>query len=211
MRTLDRALALDPMVPNALRWRGVQSTCSAAIIDGGEQFLLARSSRSRPCALSGVELERNSTCPRVAEQDAQWHLWAEGFAGYFASDFPVEARADLAARYMAMRRPSSEALALIDAYVATNPDMSPAWCPMCCCAAGEGARGSPDAGPARAQSTPVIFTSLPVRRNRESHGALAGIPRFARRRASRHCGTRYGAPDIAGRTTRRLRAATSGP
>lgn len=132
---LDRALALDPLLPNALMWRAYGH------IDDGE---LDRAERLLDRAADGglvfVGLGQSALAVARNHPDAAIEPLARGLR-YFSREFPPDAPDRFARACLGDREAKARSLALIDAYLATDPKVMPGIVPYVLIRSGEVARG----------------------------------------------------------------------
>ena len=113
---IDRALAVDPLMPNALLWRA-RNYIFDGDLESGERML-------RLAAEGGhVFVGIGQTMLDIARGDkaAAVSSLTKGLAGYFTSAFPPEAAAVFSKAIYGDAEAKKQAMALINAYLATKP------------------------------------------------------------------------------------------
>lgn len=132
---LDRALRIDPLLPTALLWRG-----TAYVADGdlaSAERVLRRADEGGLAfiglGLSALEQARGNRAAAIAQL-------ARGLK-YFAGDFPPEAASVFARASFGDPVAKQQALALIDAYLASRPARIASIVPYVLIRSGEIARG----------------------------------------------------------------------
>ena len=185
---LDRTLALDPMLPNALLWRG-RNHFYAGEVAAAERLL--RQAESAGHSFVGIGIARLEA--HRGDKAAATQSLAKGFANYFASDFPPEAPEVFARAIYGDAADRTKAHAMIDTYLATKPKVIPGIIPYVLIRSGQ-----PDRGLVLAQDRPTsndaMFESEMFRKNSEIAGAAA-FPEFARRSGLAAVWDSVGPPD----------------
>ena len=185
---LDRTLALDPLMPNALLWRG-RNYVFDGDLENGERLL-------RQAAEVGhvfVGIGQAKLDMARGDRQAAIKSMTKGFAGYFASEFPPEAPAIFARSIYGDAKAKQQAMALIDAYLATKPEHVAGVVPYVLLRSGEVARGLAVIQDRPASNDAVVFSEM-FRRNSEIKGAPE-FPEFARRTGLAALWDKVGAPD----------------
>jgi TolB-like protein len=116
VQVLDRVLAIDPLMPNALSWRG-SAFLYAGDLERGEHLL--RLSRENGLAHAGLQLSL-ATAKRGDAQEATRQL-AEGLRALDTA-MPAGSPEILAAGMHGDAESRARALKLIDEYLASEPD-----------------------------------------------------------------------------------------
>ena len=185
---LDRTLALDPLLPNALLWRGLQHVF-AGELEQGERLL------QQAAEVGHVFVGLGQTRVDMARGDkaAAINSLTKGLAGYFSSDFPPEAPAVFARSAYGDAQARKQALAMIDAYLATRPEAIAGIVPYVLIRSGEVGRGLALVQD-RPSSNDAMYMSEMFRRGSEVSGAPE-FPEFARRTGLAELWDKVGAPD----------------
>ena len=132
---LDRVLQLDPMLPNALLWRGIQAVFDGDLA-GGERLLL----RARDAGHVFVGLGFRSLHAARGEHAAAVAALTAGML-YFTQAFPASVRPIFAAAVHGDAKAKQEALRIIDAHLATRPRRVAGVAPYVLVRSGEVRRG----------------------------------------------------------------------
>jgi TolB-like protein/tetratricopeptide (TPR) repeat protein len=171
---LDRVLAIDPILPNALHWRGV-AHLDAGDLDGAERLL--RRASDLGLAHVGLGLAPLAEA-RGRKEEAAAQLAAA--LRVFTADFPPGSAEVIARGVFGDAESRAKGVATVDAYLATKPALVSGVAPYALIWLGEPARGL-----AIAQAGPTANDSLPFGVIWSPHGraarALPGFPEFVRR------------------------------
>ena len=170
---IDRALAVDPLMPNALLWRA-RNYIFDGDLESGERML-------RLAAEGGhVFVGIGQTMLDIARGDkaAAVSSLTKGLAGYFTSAFPPEAAAVFSKAIYGDAEAKKQAMALINAYLATKPKYVAGIVPYVLMRINEVGLGLKLAQATTANDSMVL--SEMFRRNSEVKGA-AEFPEFARK------------------------------
>lgn len=184
---IERALAVDPMLPNALLWRA-RNHIFDGDLESGERML--RLAAEGGHAFVGI----GQTKLAIARGDkaAAVETLRKGLAGYFTSDFPPEAAAIFARAIYGDAGAKQQAMALINAYLASEPEYVAGVVPYVLMRIGEVDRGLALAQAKTANDSMVL--SEMFRRDSEIKGVPA-FPEFARRSGLAALWDVRGAPD----------------
>ena len=185
---LDRVLVLDPILPNALMWRGTQ-LFNAGDLDGAERLLR----RASDLGLFYVGLGLSS----VSDARGQKEQAAEQMASalrVFMGDFPAGSAEVLTRGIFGSVEARAVALKLVDDHLATRPAVVPGIVPYALIRLGEPGRALAilQAGPSGNDS--LVFGVLwgPYGRAARTH---PGFPEFARKVGLADSWDLHGAPD----------------
>jgi TolB-like protein len=185
---LDRALALDPLLPNALMWRAY-----GYIADGDLESAERLLRHAADGGLVFVGLGQSALALARGQRNAAIEPLARGLK-YFSQKFPPDAPEWFARACLGDREAKARSLALIDAHLATDPTVIPAIVPYVLIRSGEVARGF-----ALMQDRPTTNDSLNFGELLGSRmtGALRApeYPEFARRTGLAELWDAYGPPD----------------
>jgi tetratricopeptide (TPR) repeat protein len=136
---MEHALAVDPMVPNVMRWRGVMYL-RYGDVDGAEQYL----KRAQATGLSLAGRELAEIAARRGDFELARRLWLEGaqimvnqLAGDLRPGFSDRVSAGLFGGSAVERE---RAVAAIEAFLATQPKNIAGVTPMWLAQLGQGAR-----------------------------------------------------------------------
>lgn len=132
---IEHALAVDPMVPNVMRWRGVLYLRDGDL-DGAEQFL--KRANAAGLRLAGREL--GEIAFRRGDIGLAKRLWIDG-SDPMLKQLPASARDQLAtALFGGTASDRARGVAVIDAYVATDPPFVPGMTALWLAQLGQGAQ-----------------------------------------------------------------------
>ena len=185
---LDRALALDPLLPNALLWRAY-----GYIADGDLETAERLLRHAADGGLVFVGLGQSALALARGQRDAAIEPLARGLK-YFSQKFPPDAPEWFARACLGDREAKARSLALIDAHLATDPKVIPAIAPYVLIRSGEVARGF------------ALMQDRPTNNDSLNFGELLGsgmtgalrapeYPEFARRTGLAELWDAYGPPD----------------
>ena len=170
---IDRALAIDPLMPNALLWRARNYIFDGDLESGERMLRLAAEGGHVFVGIGQTKLD-------IARGDkaAAVSSLTKGLAGYFTSAFPPEAAAVFSKAIYGDADAKKQAMTLINAYLATKPEYVAGVVPYVLMRMGEVGRGLELAKNVTANDSMVL--SEMFRRNSEVKGAPE-FPEFARR------------------------------
>ena len=132
---IERALAIDPMVPNVMRWRGVLYLREGNV-DGAEQYL----KRARATGLRLADRELGEIAFRRGDTASARRIWNDS-TELALGHLPQAAREQLAiAMFGGDARDRARAAEALDAYVASGPEFLPGIVPMWLAQIGQGTR-----------------------------------------------------------------------
>ncbi len=191
---IEHALAVEPMLPNLMRWRGVLYLRSGDI-DGAEQFL----KRAQAAGLGFAGRELSEIASRRGQNELARRLWADG-SDPMLQYLTVDARAALAAGiFGGSASERGRAVAVIDAYVATDPEFVPGIMAMWLAQLGQGAKALElDRTLAKVDNSDfMVYLFSPAGK---SLRALPQFPRYLRAKGFPALWDKYGAPDMCKKT-----------
>ncbi|HWR96112.1 MAG TPA: tetratricopeptide repeat protein, partial [Arenimonas sp.] len=133
---IDRALAIDPLMPNALLWRARNYIFDGNLENGERMLRLAAEGGHVFVGIGQTKLD-------IARGDkaAAVSSLTKGLAGYFTSAFPPEAAAVFSKAIYGDAEAKKQATALINAYLATKPEYVAGVVPYVLMRMGEVGRG----------------------------------------------------------------------
>jgi tetratricopeptide (TPR) repeat protein len=178
---IERALAVDPMLPNALLWRA-RNHIFDGDLESGERML----------RLAAEGIGQTKLAIARGDKTVAVDTLRKGLAGYFTSDFPPEAATVFAKAIYGDTAAKKQAMALIDAYLAAEPEYVAGVVPYVLMRIGEVDRGLALAQAKTANDSMVL--SEMFRRDSEIKGAPA-FPEFARQSGLAALWDTRGAPD----------------
>ena len=150
----DRALAIDPLLPNALNWRA-RGYEDAGDLDTAERLL--DRAETTGFALGGIS--RSRLLQARGERDAAVEQLAIGF-DFFARDFPPGTARIFARALFGDAQAKAEALAAIDAHLATSPEVVNVLAPYTLIRIGEVERGLALAARGPTSNDALLFGDL---------------------------------------------------
>lgn len=171
---LDRTLALDPLLPNALLWRARNYVFEGDLENGERLMRLATESGHVFVGIGQTKLDMAR-----GDRDAAVNSLAKGLAGYFTLNFPPEAAGLFARSVYGDAEAKTKAMALINAYLATKPEYIAGVVPYVLMRSGEVALGLRLAQDKPTSNDAMVLSEM-FRRNSEVKGAPE-FPEFARR------------------------------
>jgi TolB-like protein len=185
---LDRTLALDPLLPNALLWRARMYVFDGDL-ENAERLLKSATEAGHVFVGIGQTKLDMARGDKAAAIDSL----TRGLAGYFTSDFPPESAALFAKSCYGDAEAKKKTMALINKYMATKPEYIAGIVPYVLIRSGEVGLGLK-----MLQDKPTANDSMPLsemfRRNSEVKGAPE-FPEFARRSGLAALWDVKGAPD----------------
>ncbi|HEX8280021.1 MAG TPA: tetratricopeptide repeat protein, partial [Chthoniobacterales bacterium] len=173
-QVLDKLLARDPMLPNALLWRGWVHL-QRGEIDAAELAIR----RAADAGLSSVGLALAQVAQARRDDTALVDWLARGLQP-FTSDFPAGASQVIARGVVGTPDERARALAVINQYVATQPPMISGAVPLALMWLGEPARALAIAEAKPTRNDTVFLPSLWTAAGREAR-ALPQFAAFAQR------------------------------
>ena len=187
---IEHALAVDPMVPNVMRWRGVLYLREGNI-DAAEQYL----KRARAAGLGFADRELGEIASRRGQNELARRLWANGtdpMLQYLTADARAELGVGMFGGNSAQR---ARAVAVIEAYVATNPEFVPGIMALWLAQLGQGAQAL-ELERTRAQVDNVDFMAYLFSPAGKSLRQLPEFPAYLRAKGFPALWDKYGAPDM---------------
>jgi tetratricopeptide (TPR) repeat protein len=184
---IDHALAIDPLLPNALLWRA-RNYVFVGDLENGERML-------RLAAEGGhafVGIGQTSLDNARGDKAAAINSLTKGLAGYFTNPFPPEAAALFSKAIYGDIEAKKQTMALINAYLATNPEYVAGVVPYVLIRTNEVAQGL-ELAQGRTSNDSMVLSEM-FRRNSEIKGAPE-FPEFARRSGLAELWDTRGAPD----------------
>ena len=171
---LDRTLALDPLLPNALLWRARTYVFDGDLENAERLLRLA-------AEVGHVFVGIGQTRLDIARGDkvAAINSTTKGLAGYFTSGFPPEAAALFSKAIYGDAEAKKKTLALIDTYLAGKPEYIAGVVPYVLIRSGEVGRGLTLSQDKPTANDSMLLSEM-FRRNSEIKGAPE-FPEFARR------------------------------
>ena len=171
---LDRTLALDPLLPNALLWRARTYVFDGDLENAERLLRLA-------AEVGHVFVGIGQTRLDIARGDkvAAINSTTKGLAGYFTSGFPPEAAALFSKAIYGDAEAKIKTLALIDTYLAGKPEYIAGVVPYVLIRSGEVGRGLTLSQDKPTANDSMLLSEM-FRRNSEIKGAPE-FPEFARR------------------------------
>jgi len=171
---LDRTLALDPLLPNALLWRARIHVFDGELEKGERMLRLAAEGGH-----AFVGIGQNKLDIARGDRAAAINSLTQGLAGYFTSAFPAESAALFAKACYGDVEARKQTLALMDAYLAGKPDYIAGVVPYVLMRSGDVGRGLRLAQDKPTSNDSMVLSEM-FRRNSEVRGAPE-FPEFARR------------------------------
>ncbi|MEO6171828.1 MAG: hypothetical protein ABIP02_01795, partial [Arenimonas sp.] len=165
---LDRTLALDPLLPNALLWRARMS-----VFDGDLEN--ADSLLKSATEVGHVFVGIGQTKLDMARGDkvAAINSLTKGLAGYFTSHFPPESAALFARSCYGDADAKKKTMALIDDYLATKPEYMAGVVPYVLMRSGEVGKGLKIT-----QDKPTANDSMALSEMFRKNSEVKGVPEF---------------------------------
>jgi TolB-like protein/Flp pilus assembly protein TadD len=184
---IDRALAVDPLMPNALLWRARNYIFDGDLENGERMLRLAAEGGHVFVGIGQTRLD-------IARGDKASAISSltKGLAGYFTSAFPPEAAAVFSKAIYGDADAKKQSMTLINAYLATNPEYIAGVVPYVLMRSGDVGRGLKLAQDKTSNDSMVL--SEMFRRNSEVKG-IPEFPEFARRSGLAALWDTRGAPD----------------
>ena len=186
---LDRALAADPMYPNALNWRSL-----TALVDGDLDLAERLSERSRDAGLAYLGIAASYVSELRGRRPEAVARLSEGLT-VGLDELPDGARETIARGALGDVQARREALALIDRYLASRPAVVNAIVPYALMRLGRPAEALEvlARGPTRNDALPLPTLWLFIGRDART---LPGFSEAARRIGLVEVWEREGAPDM---------------
>ena len=184
---LDRALVIDPMLPNALLWRGREFIYEGDLASADR--LLQRAADG---GLASVGMGTSHLALARGNSHAALEPLTQALKN-FSSDFPPQAAGLFAAACLGDLQARPQALALIDAYVGTRPKVMPGVVPYVLLRSGEFARGFSLWGGQRGTNDALIASELFGHMTQARHSP--GFPALARKMGWAELWDHAGPPD----------------
>ena len=187
---IEHALAIDPMVPNVMRWRGVLYLRDGDI-DGAEQFL----KRAKATGLRLADRELGEIAFRRGDAASARRIWSDS-SDPALGQLSAVAREQLAiAMFGGDAADRHRAVAALDAYVASKPEFLPGIVPMWLAQIGQGARAL-GLDRTRAEVDNSDFMAYLFSPAGKSLRALPEFPAYLRAKGLPALWDKYGAPDM---------------
>ncbi len=184
----DKLLARDPMLPNALLWRGWVHLQLGAIDDAERSIR-----RAADAGLTAVGLGFAHVAQARGEKAGVTEWLVRGFEP-FMRDLPAETIQVIAAGIMGGAAERAQALAAIDAYLATQPPLISGGVPLALVWLGEPARALAVAQDKPTRNDTLLFASLWTGAGRSAR-TLPQFGAFARRSGLAEFWNASGPPD----------------
>ena len=192
---IEHALAVDPMVPNVMRWRGVLYLRDGDI-DGAEQFL--KRAHAAGLRLAGREL--GEIAFRRGDTEEAKRVWIDG-ADPMLKQLPAGAREQLSnALFGGTDSDRARGISVIDAYLATDPSFVPGMMALWLAQLGQGAQAlALERTRVKVDNSDFLAylfspTGRPLRQLRE-------FPAYMRAKGFPALWDKYGAPDLCRKDT----------
>ena len=187
---MDHGLAVDPLVPNLMRWRGVLYLRDGDI-DGAEQFL--KRAQAAGLRLAGREL--GEIAFRRGDIERAKRIWMDG-SDPMLSQLPPEAREVLArGLFGGDAEARARAVAAIDAYLASDPEFVPGMMALWLVQIGQGAQAL-ELERTRVKVDNSDFMAYLFSPAGKALRALPEFPAYLRAKGFPALWDRYGAPDV---------------
>ncbi len=171
---LDRTLALDPLLPNALLWRARMYVFDGDL-ENAERLL--KSATEGGHAFVGIGQTRLDIAR--GDKTAAISSLTKGLAGYFTNTFPPEAAALFAEATYGDAEAKKQTLKLIDTYLASKPEYIAGVVPYVLIRSGDAGRALKLAQDKPTSNEAMLLSEM-FRRNSEVKG-VPEFPEFARR------------------------------
>jgi len=183
---LDRVLQLDPMLPNALSWRGRRYVESGQL-DAGEKML----QRSADAGLAHAGFALALLAEKRGDVDAARKYMVQGYTP-LSGGFPPDSIDTLVRGIYGSAQERALAIAAVDRYLAGKPK------PVSSVVANAMVRLDPRRALREFGDAPTNNDSMFLAPLLQSHEALAApeFPEFARRSGMASAWDKYGAPDM---------------
>ena len=185
---LDRVLVLDPILPNALMWRGTQ-LFAGGDLDGAERLLR----RANDLGLFYVGLGLSSVSDSRGRKDEAIEQMIPALR-VFMGDFPPGSAEVLARGIFGDDGARAKALAILDAYLATKPAVVTGIVPYALIRMGQPERALAIVQAAPTGNDALVYGMLWGPYGRAARG-LPSFPEFARKAGFADYWERHGPPD----------------
>ena len=191
---IEHALAVDPMVPNVMRWRGVMYLRHGDL-DGAEQFL----KRAQAAGLSPAGRELAEIALQRGDTASARRLWLEGSQVHLRQ-LDGEARpgfSDAVATglFGGSTAERERGVAAIEAFLATKPSNVPGAIPLWLAQLGQGARAM-EVERTYVKTNNIDFMAYLFSPAGKSLRQLPEFPAYLRAKAFPTLWDKYGAPDM---------------
>lgn len=191
---MAHGLAVDPLVPNLMRWRGVLYLREGDV-DGAEQFL--KRAEAAGLRLAGREL--GEIAFRRGDVDRAKRIWMDG-SDPMLMQLPPEARDVLAnGLFGGDEKARARAVAAIDAYLASDPEFVPGMMALWLVQLGQGAQAL-ELERTRVKVDNSDFMAYLFSPAGKTLRALPDFPAYLRAKGFPALWDRYGAPDVCRKT-----------
>lgn len=165
---LDRTLALEPLLPNALLWRA-RNYIFAGDLDKGADLLQKATETGHAFVGIGQTLLDSAR----GDKAAAIRSLSQGLAGYFTKNFPPEAATIFAKSIYGDALAKKQALVLINNYLATRPENIDGVVPYVLMRSGEVAWGL-----RLTQDKPTTNDSMVLSEMFRRNSEVKGVPEF---------------------------------
>ena len=186
---LDHVLELDPMLPNALSWRGMEYIREGNL-DQGASLL----QRSADAGLAHAAISLSMLAEARGNLPEAERYLTQGFAP-FMSDFPEGSAGPLVHGVYGDANARAQAVAIVEAYLAKNPKPVSAVAIYLLFRTGAPQRGLAVASAAPTTNEAVLLSPI-WENNTRSIRALPEFAEFARRTGLARLWDKLGAPDL---------------
>ena len=184
---IDRALAVDPLMPNALLWRARNYVFDGDLENGERMLRLAAEGGHVFVGIGQTKLDSAR-----GDKAAAINSLTKGLAGYFTSAFPPDSAALFAKAIYGDAEAKKQTMALINAYLATKPEYVAGVVPYVLMRINEIGLGL-ELAQAKTANDSMVLSEM-FRRNSEIKDA-PDFPEFARRSGLADLWDTRGAPD----------------
>ena len=187
---IERALAIDPMVPNVLRWRGVLYLRDGNI-DGAEQYL----KRAKATGLRLADRELGEIAHLRGDMASARRIWNDSSDPSLGQMTPDARKALAIAMFGGDAAERARAVTAVEAYVASRPEFLPGIVPMWLAQIGQGARAL-ELDRTRSEVDNSDFMVYVFSPAGKSLRALPEFPAYIREKGFPALWDKYGAPDM---------------
>jgi TolB-like protein/Tfp pilus assembly protein PilF len=187
---IERALAIDPMVPNVMRWRGVLYLRDGNI-DGAEQYL----KRAKATGLRLADRELGEIAHLRGDTAGARRIWNDSSDPSLGQMTPVARKALAIAMFGGDAADRTRAVTAIEAYVASRPEFLPGIVPMWLAQIGQGARAM-ELDRTRSEVDNSDFMVYLFSPAGKSLRALPEFPAYLRAKGFPVLWDKYGPPDM---------------
>ena len=170
---IDRALAVDPLLPNALLWRSRNYIFDGDLESGGRMLRLAAEGGHAFVGIGQAKLDMAR-----GDKAAAINSLTKGLAGYFTSAFPPDTAAVFAKAIYGDAKAKQQTMTLIKNYLARKPENVAGVVPYVLMRINEVGFGL-ELAQAKTANDSMVLSEM-FRRNSEVAG-VPEFPEFARR------------------------------